>query len=245
VLVKRSLSATGALRGPLPARVSRLISHAEGPTCPATLNTVMPYDLSVPGWMKEYDLQVVEKLAQRIPRDGSMIEIGSFMGRSSVAWAMSAHPSVSIKCIDLWGAQGYFENREWGELTDCPDGDLSVYTGSYQDTFRDMTKRFPNVRGIQGNSRDDYDISDLDLVFLDGDHHFTGVKADLANWSKRLKPDGLLCGHDFAPAPRFKGVVHAVMGHSFHHNLHIFCPAHSRIWMLFCDGEHQRRWWPD
>lgn len=200
----------------------------------------MPYDLRVPGWMKEYDLQVIEKLARRIPPNGSMVEIGSFLGRSSVAWAMSARPSVLITCIDLWSKPGYFEKRDRNR----PDGDLSAYTGAYEGTFRAMTGSFPNVTGIRGNSTAEYGLWDQDLVFLDGDHHFGAVKADLANWSQRLKTGGLLCGHDFGPDDPIKGVVHAVMSYSFNNNCHIFCPAHSRIWMLVTDPDHLKQWWP-
>lgn len=201
----------------------------------------MPYDLRVPGWMKEFDLQVVEKLAQRVPPKGSMVEIGSFLGRSSIAWAMSVHPSVSVTCIDLWGTRGWFEGRRQSQ----PDGDLALYSGSYEGTFRKMTGGYSNIHGIKGNSTAEYGLWDQDLIFLDGDHHFAGVKADLENWSERLKPGGLLCGHDFGPESRLAGVVHAVMSYSFHQNLHVFSPAHSRIWMLVTDLGHLKQWWSD
>lgn len=36
----------------------------------------------------------------------------------------------------------------------------------------------------------------VDLVFIDGDHTFEAVVADLTAWSVALKPGGLYCGHD-------------------------------------------------
>ena len=62
----------------------------------------MPYNLNIPGWMPEAELKTIEMLAQTIPRDGNMVEIGPFCGRSSWCWARSADPSVTVHCLDIW-----------------------------------------------------------------------------------------------------------------------------------------------
>ena len=38
----------------------------------------------------------------------------------------------------------------------------------------------------------------LDFVFLDADHSYKGVKRDIEAWLPKVKPGGLLCGHDYA-----------------------------------------------
>ena len=52
----------------------------------------------------------------------------------------------------------------------------------------------------------------FDLVFLDADHSFEGVTADLAAWEIRVKAGGWIGGHDYRnPDPRFRfGVTEAV-----------------------------------
>lgn len=47
-----------------------------------------------------------------------------------------------------------------------------------------------------------------DFVFIDADHSYEGVIADIRAWRPRVKPGGLLCGHDYEP--RFPGVARAV-----------------------------------
>jgi hypothetical protein len=36
----------------------------------------------------------------------------------------------------------------------------------------------------------------LDLVFIDGDHRFEAVKADIMSWFPKVRAGGILCGHD-------------------------------------------------
>ena len=38
----------------------------------------------------------------------------------------------------------------------------------------------------------------LDFVFLDGDHGYEAVKADIQAWLPKLKPGAILGGHDYS-----------------------------------------------
>lgn len=37
----------------------------------------------------------------------------------------------------------------------------------------------------------------LDFVFIDADHSYEGCADDIAAWMPKVKPGGLLCGHDY------------------------------------------------
>lgn len=49
----------------------------------------------------------------------------------------------------------------------------------------------------------------LDFVYIDGNHNFSYVKKDLELYYTKIKPNGIICGHDFSG--RYLGVVKAVM----------------------------------
>ena len=71
----------------------------------------------------------------------------------------------------------------------------------------DKLKQFSNYTLLKMTSTDAAEIvpDDLDFIFIDGDHSYEGVKADLENWVPKIKPGGVLIGHDWT---RFdKGVV--------------------------------------
>jgi predicted O-methyltransferase YrrM len=48
----------------------------------------------------------------------------------------------------------------------------------------------------------------FDLIFIDADHSYKWVKSDIINFAPKVKPGGLLCGHDYNK--NWPGVVKAV-----------------------------------
>lgn len=48
----------------------------------------------------------------------------------------------------------------------------------------------------------------LDLVYIDGDHCYAAVSADIAAWAPKLRHGGVLSGHDYDAG--YPGVVRAV-----------------------------------
>ena len=47
----------------------------------------------------------------------------------------------------------------------------------------------------------------FDIVFLDGDHTYEGVRDDIAAWRDKVKPGGWIGGHDYGQ--KFPGVAKA------------------------------------
>lgn len=54
----------------------------------------------------------------------------------------------------------------------------------------------------------------LDCVFIDGDHSYEGVRLDIDCWLPKVRPGGIISGHDFDNTvkygDKFKGVDRAV-----------------------------------
>jgi len=49
----------------------------------------------------------------------------------------------------------------------------------------------------------------LDFVFIDADHRYETVLADIRAWAPKVKQGGIICGHDYNQ-PNFPGVAQAV-----------------------------------
>jgi hypothetical protein len=197
---------------------------------------IMPYNLNIPGWMPESELKTLEQIAQTIPENGTMVEVGPFCGRSSWCWAKSADPTVTIHCLDIWNPREhpYQPPAAIGEgSVPGPDFGVVADNGLAMGTlanFHHFTRDCPNIVAHQGASP--YDFEDweepLDLVFLDGVHHNPVFWHDLNFWFWRLKPGGLCCGDDFART--HPDVVWGVQDFAKTHGLTFL--VQGRIWMM-------------
>jgi predicted O-methyltransferase YrrM len=52
-----------------------------------------------------------------------------------------------------------------------------------------------------------YDDASLDFVFIDGSHDYDSVCKDIDAWLPKVKPNGILAGHDYR---YYEGVRRAV-----------------------------------
>ena len=52
--------------------------------------------------------------------------------------------------------------------------------------------------------------SELDFVYIDGDHTYIAVKKDIELYFPKVKLNGLFCGHDFDQPDSNNGVIQAV-----------------------------------
>jgi hypothetical protein len=53
------------------------------------------------------------------------------------------------------------------------------------------------LRTFSGHASRCFSDATLDFVYLDGNHSFESVLSDLTNWYPKVRPGGLLCGHDY------------------------------------------------
>jgi hypothetical protein len=179
------------------------------------------YQNSVPGYFTDLDLDVVSRIARMAPRKGLIVEVGAHFGRSVVGWADNVSKHTKIFVVDPW------DQWEWPipaprecipkELRDVKEdprkwheGDLGTLPMSLDDAFlnryevfQHYTKQFKNVYPIRDKSPPQKHhvehLSNIDIIFLDGDHSAEGIEKDIHFWFPLMKKNGILCGHDYTP----------------------------------------------
>lgn len=136
------------------------------------------------------------EILERLP-DGPVegAEIGVFAGDLSER-LLAARPDVTLHLVDSWGDY---------EPTLAESGD---YHASLSDTQQESYFRRTRERVSAFNGRAPIHRSKsvdaaqqikapLDFVFIDADHSYEGCRADIEAWSKKVRPGGLLSGHDY------------------------------------------------
>lgn len=161
----------------------------------------MPYRMDIPGFMAEDDLKLITILASKVPAGGSIVEVGSWLGMSTWAWAASA-PQATVYAIDTW---------EWMPKSYAGPGAPVDLTADPFDLFRQNVGQLPNIVPLRRQSSGgDWEHGPADIVFIDAMHQDPWVSNDVLYWEKRVRPSGLICGDDYAEMfPAVKGAAAA------------------------------------
>jgi len=95
---------------------------------------------------------------------------------------------------------------------------------TYHQKAIDRLKQYPNYKLIEKFSMEalfDFADNSLDFVYIDANHDFVHVAEDLTYWYKKVKPGGIISGHDYYrhKGPTLIHVYEAVNGFTQAHHI--------------------------
>jgi cephalosporin hydroxylase len=132
---------------------------------------------------------------QDLGAHSKMVEVGVYKGRSCFFLAVEAFNSgktIHVVAVDNFTMAGT-SPAEFSRLR----------------REHGLTEMISIIEATSVQASRQFDDETLDFVFIDADHEYESVKADIAAWWPKVKPGGILAGHDFAP--EFPGVKQAVI----------------------------------
>ncbi|SCA63523.1 Uncharacterized protein SCG7109_AR_00020 [Chlamydiales bacterium SCGC AG-110-M15] len=145
-------------------------------------------DKNVEGFFSEEEGELVYYLASCCPKNGVVVEIGSWKGRSTcwIGRAAQKHSKLKIYAIDPH--TGSPEHQQDGP----------VYTF---DQFQNNIKNMGVDQMVQPIKKFSYDAipdvnEEIDFLFIDGAHEYEAVKKDFELWSPKVKDGGVIAFHD-------------------------------------------------
>jgi cephalosporin hydroxylase len=146
------------------------------------------------GFMNWTDAMLYQRAVHDV-HDGTVVEIGAFLGRSlSFVAPVCWQNHNRLFAIDPW---------EWDLLHASIKHALG---GVHRDLFlafrRNMEdlghwKRLDAIRATSVQAAEQFPDTSVDLIFIDGDHDRDAVVADIEAWRPKMKAGGKMMGHDW------------------------------------------------
>jgi cephalosporin hydroxylase len=150
----------------------------------------------IDGWFNFEDLYA--EMVKTARPDDVLVEVGVWCGKSVVYLAQQAVQSgkaLRIFAVDTWLGSAR-----------CPERpDLAAFSknGKLWRTFLENLRRegvnhvvtpmcLPSVQAASY-----FEDQSVYMVFIDAEHTYAAVKADLAAWRPKVRPGGWLAGHDW------------------------------------------------
>lgn len=140
-------------------------------------------------------------------------EIGVLQGAYSKV-LLDTIPDLELLGVDAWTFyHTYHDFRRQKQLDEFKADSKKVYD------------QYPKARMMQAWSMDavkTVEDNSLDFVFIDGNHAFEYVANDIAEWSKKVRPGGIVSGHDFFRPKHTDNLMHVqdvVEGWTYSHKI--------------------------
>jgi GR25 family glycosyltransferase involved in LPS biosynthesis/predicted O-methyltransferase YrrM len=139
-------------------------------------------------WFSYPDLY--KSMVEKFPSGSKFVEVGSWKGKSSAYMAVeiaNSRKEIDFYCVDTW--EGSIEHKNNTEISMLYDIFLSNMkpVESYYTPLK--------MKSLDAVSR--FGDHSLDFVFIDASHEYEDVKADIIAWLPKIKPGGILAGHDY------------------------------------------------
>ncbi|MFZ9376643.1 MAG: class I SAM-dependent methyltransferase [Candidatus Fonsibacter ubiquis] len=136
------------------------------------------------------------KVVNQCQNDSRFVEVGCWKGRSTSYLAVeiaNSKKNIDLYCVDTWE-------------------DPKIYN-KFLDNMKPVEKNYFPLKLSSEDASKKFKDGSLDFVFLDASEDYENVKKDIQNWLPKIKPGGILAGHDYYPEEMhdwFPGVKQAV-----------------------------------
>lgn len=169
------------------------------------------YYESVPGY---FDFPAVYRHAVEVmPEGGTFVELGSWQGQSLAFLLIEARNSG--KRFRVYGCD-HFRGSVGDELLKR-EVQLKSIVAHCAHNLRRSGYPFSLVHAESAVAATFFDDASIDYLFIDAGHQYHEVKADLEAWVCKVKPGGIVAGHDFNQVPVETAVREYFAGREIEH----------------------------
>jgi hypothetical protein len=156
-----------------------------------------------------------ELLLNFFPKNSIGAEIGIFKGEFSQIILDTINPSL-FYMVDPWEGNIHSGDKNGENMTNISGETYYIEHILPKFGFLKNIKILRNYSDVIQLFPNDY----LDWIYIDAEHHYDYVKADLYNCYDKIKKGGIISGHDYNK-DMFPGVVQAVTEFCIDKNLEI------------------------
>lgn len=172
----------------------------------------------IPGWTCPRIIELYDEMAHELKPGMVAVECGVAYGKSLAYLASVLDLGVDILAVDIWQTfQGRttFDRGHWEALRNTHESPLSAAQRNVLEALKPSQGEHPfgrynRIEWVQARSEDvpKYLDFSVDFVFLDDHHEEESVYAEIMAWLPRVKPGGVIAGHDVND--HYPGVERAV-----------------------------------
>lgn len=139
-------------------------------------------------------------------------EIGVHTGKNARVM-FDTIPNLKLHCVDCWKAVGsrterhqrlYYRRMKQLLEPEIINGQANIIKKWSLDAVKDFKRE------------------SLDFVYIDANHNYDSIMQDIIQWTRKVRPGGIVSGHDYHYKRPSCGVVEAVKNYTSFHRLNYY-----------------------
>jgi len=142
------------------------------------------------------------KLAGTVPIKGVIVEIGSYKGQSAAYLLGGSDESIMVYLVDLWDRSNLTIVSESNQYAVASEGHKKLLLKHL--TRLHLIHRAVLLQGLSVEHAAKWTLP-IDMLFIDADHSYEGVKLDFDSWYPFVRKGGIIAFHDYSTT--WSGVV--------------------------------------
>lgn len=159
------------------------------------------YAYNVEGYFDGGDFDLYAMVVSTAPETAHFVEIGAWKGRSTSFMAVeiiNSGKNIRFDVVDT------FIGSE--EMMGDPDAQNGTLFQTFLRNMAPVEGHYNPLKMESTQAASLYADNSLDFVFIDASHDYESVKADILAWAPKVKPKGILAGHDYPHEPVARAV---------------------------------------
>jgi predicted O-methyltransferase YrrM len=144
------------------------------------------------GWLRPAQGRRLWDLATAVGPHGSVVEIGSYQGKSTVILASAVNETAMVYAIDPHAGNDRGPGEWEGEAADGQTDHIA-----FMDNLRKVGVH-ERVAYVREFSQKAHHLvpGTIDLLYVDGAHGYAPALSDIGEWGDRVVEDGVMAIHD-------------------------------------------------
>lgn len=134
------------------------------------------------------------EMVQKFPSGSTFVEVGSWKGRSSSFMAVeiaNSNKEIKFYCVDTW----------CGSVEHQSNPELPIIFDIFRSNMKPVEDYYTAIKRRSIEAANLFKDKSLEFVFIDASHEYEDVKNDINAWMPKVKPGGVLAGHDYKYEP--------------------------------------------
>jgi predicted O-methyltransferase YrrM len=148
----------------------------------------------IEGWFN-MEAQYLE-LLNATPDGGTFVELGCYKGKSTSFIGVEIHKQkrdINFFAVDSF--EGATNSTDANEVK-AYNG-ISEIEESYTYNVAPIGNKIKTIVSLSHEASQYFENNSVDCIFIDAGHSREAVKADIEAWLPKMKPNGIMAGHDY------------------------------------------------